>query len=120
MPLPSRKLISVFDADPELAARLGAGIVDAARAQALVRVVARLMLLLWALADRWGTVGPDGVAVPLKLTHKVLGRVIRAQRPSVTAAIRELQRRGMLSPRKEGGWLLHGEVETHLELLENG
>src|SRR3954469_7136241 len=37
------------------------------------RVDVRLMLLMWYLADRWGKVEPQGVAIPLNLTHTVLG-----------------------------------------------
>jgi CRP/FNR family cyclic AMP-dependent transcriptional regulator len=82
------------------------------------RVDARLLMLFWQLADRWGTVGPDGVTVPLKLTHKTLGRLVRAQRPSVTASLRELSQRGLLTRRQsDGAWILHGEPGLQLRLL---
>ena len=29
-------------------------------------------MLLWYLAERWGRVTPDGVIVPLRLTHETL------------------------------------------------
>ncbi|MEZ5120876.1 MAG: hypothetical protein R2736_04760 [Solirubrobacterales bacterium] len=38
------------------------------------RVDGRLLLLFWRLAERWGRMTPDGIAVPLKLTHETLGR----------------------------------------------
>ena len=41
----------------------------------------RTLLFLWHLADRWGRVGADGVQVPVRVTHKTLGRPVRAQRP---------------------------------------
>ncbi|HEY7620254.1 MAG TPA: Crp/Fnr family transcriptional regulator [Solirubrobacteraceae bacterium] len=81
------------------------------------RVDVRLLLLFWQLADRWGTVGVDGVAVPLRLTHKTLGRLVRAQRPSVTASLHELARRGIVERRRDGTWLLHGEPSRQLRLL---
>jgi CRP/FNR family cyclic AMP-dependent transcriptional regulator len=82
------------------------------------RVDTRLLLLFWHLADTWGTVGPDGVSVPLPLTHKTLGRLIRAQRPSVTASLHELAARGLLTRRpSDGAWLLHGEPGPQLNAL---
>ena len=81
------------------------------------RVDVRLLLLFWQLADRWGTVGPDGVTVPLRLTHKTLGRLVRAQRPSVTASLHAMSRRGLVDRQHDGTWLLHGEPSTQLQLL---
>jgi len=83
------------------------------------RVDARLLMLFWQLADRWGRVGPDGVTVPLQLTHKVLGRLVRAQRPSVTASLRHLSECGLLTRRHpDGAWMLHGEPDVQLRLLQ--
>jgi CRP/FNR family transcriptional regulator, cyclic AMP receptor protein len=82
------------------------------------RVDARLLLLFWHLADGWGRVGPDGVTVPLHLTHKTLGRLIRAQRPSVTAALHALAERGLLTRRaSDGAWQLHGDPGHQLDAL---
>ncbi len=75
----------------------------------LTRVDARLELLFWSLADRWGRVGPDGVVLDLPLTHQVLGRLIGAQRPSVTTALSDLGRRGVVERREDGAWILHGD-----------
>jgi CRP/FNR family cyclic AMP-dependent transcriptional regulator len=75
----------------------------------LTRVDDRLLALLWHLAERWGRVTPRGVAVPLRLTHRVLARLIGARRPSVTSALTGLQRRGRLERRADGAWVLHGE-----------
>jgi CRP/FNR family transcriptional regulator, cyclic AMP receptor protein len=71
------------------------------------RVEARLHLLLWHLADRWGTVRPDGVFVPLRLTQSVLAQLVAARRPTVSAALGELERDGLLM-RTPSGWLLLG------------
>jgi hypothetical protein len=83
------------------------------------RVDTRLLLLFWHLADMWGTVGSDGVSVPLPLTHKTLGRLIRAHRPSVTAGLHELAARGLLTRRADGMWLLHGDPDRQLEALRD-
>lgn len=71
------------------------------------RVEDRLLLTLWHLAERWGRVRPDGIAVPLPLPHQRLADLIGAHRPSVTTAIGSLTRAGTLS-RVGGVWLLHG------------
>lgn len=79
------------------------------------RVEVRLHMLLWHLADRWGRVGPDGVIVSLGLTHTVLADLVAARRPTVTTALSELSKRGLISS-LERGWLLSGEPPV--ELLE--
>ena len=71
----------------------------------LGRVDLRLVALLWHLADRWGRVGSDGVVLPLRLTHETLGRLVGAQRPTVTLALRDLREQGVVT-RKDAGWLL--------------
>jgi CRP/FNR family transcriptional regulator, cyclic AMP receptor protein len=81
------------------------------------RLDVRLLLLFWELADRWGTVAPDGVSVPVPLTHQTLGRIIRAQRPSVTTALRHVRERGFLSRAPDGSWVLHGDASEQLRSL---
>lgn len=83
----------------------------------LRRVDARLLVLLWHLADRWGRVEPDGVHVPLRLTHQTLGRLVGAQRPSVTTALRQLADSGRVLRLEDGTWLLKGEPPDTLERL---
>lgn len=74
----------------------------------------RLLVLLWYLADRWGRVRPDGILVPLKLTHETLGRLIGARRPSVTTALHTLTEQGRISRSQERFWILHGDPPTSL------
>ena len=81
------------------------------------RLDVRLVLLFWELADRWGTVAPDGVSVPLPLTHQMIGRIIRAQRPSVTAALKELREHGFLRREGDGTWVIHGDPSEQLRRL---
>jgi CRP/FNR family transcriptional regulator, cyclic AMP receptor protein len=75
------------------------------------RLEERLLLLLWELADRYGTVRREGVYVPVPMTHEVLSQLAGARRPSVSGALARLADAGRLE-RAERGWLLHGEPPT--------
>jgi CRP/FNR family cyclic AMP-dependent transcriptional regulator len=75
----------------------------------LRRVDARLLVLLWYLADRWGRVTPDGIVLRLRLTHETLARLVGAQRPSVTTALSQLEEEGRLRRTPDRGWLLRGD-----------
>jgi CRP-like cAMP-binding protein len=75
----------------------------------LTRVDDRLLVVMWFLAERWGRVRPEGVVLPLKLTHQLLAALVGAKRPSVTTALGELTNAGLLERRDDGSWLLHGE-----------
>ncbi len=78
------------------------------------RVDDRLLLTLWHLAERWGRVRPDGIAVPLPLSHQRLADLVGAHRPSVTTAMGELARSGAVSRRDDGVWMLHGAPPAEL------
>jgi len=71
----------------------------------------RLWLFFWEVADRFGRVRPDGVAIDLPLTHEVVSHLVGARRPSVSAALARLERDGLLL-RRESGWRLTGEPPT--------
>jgi CRP-like cAMP-binding protein len=75
----------------------------------LTRVDDRLLALFWALAERWGRVGPDGVVVALQLPHRTLAGMVGARRPSVTTALGQLMDRGLVERRAAGGWILRGK-----------
>jgi len=79
------------------------------------RVDDRLLLTLWHLAERWGRVTPEGVVVPLPLSHQRLADIVGAHRPSVTTAMGDLSRDGMLSRRGDGDWVLHGSPPERLK-----
>ncbi len=107
---------------PPLTGALAARALNRARRLALMmaivhhpRIATRLHMLLWHLADRWGRVRPDGVAVEMRLSHSVLADLIAAQRPSVTGSLRTLTDQGLLQS-LSGGWLLRGDPPS--ELLE--
>lgn len=91
--------------------------VDALRAiTAQPRLEVRLDLLLWHLAARWGRVEPAGLRLTLPLTHRLLGQLVSAERPSVTHALARLGHAGLVTG-NPGDWHLHGTLEAHLESL---
>jgi CRP/FNR family transcriptional regulator, cyclic AMP receptor protein len=98
----------VIDALFARAARRHRGLAVRLVVNQLVRLEDRLLLGMWALAERWGRVTPDGVLVPMGLTHSALARIVGARRPSVTSALGELARDRLLE-RTEDGWLLRGD-----------
>ena len=83
----------------------------------LRRVHTRVLVMMWHMADRWGKVGTEGVHVPLKLSHRALGHIVGAQRPSVTTALRRLAAEGRVSRRADGTWMLHGDPPETLARL---
>jgi CRP-like cAMP-binding protein len=76
----------------------------------------RLILLLWHLAGRWGRVEPTGIRLSLPLTHRMLGQLVAAERPSVSHALGRLAHSGIVTG-QAGDWHLHGDVDAHVESL---
>jgi CRP-like cAMP-binding protein len=72
----------------------------------LPRAEHRLLLMVAHLSDRWGRVTPDGIHLPLRLTHDVLGQLIGSRRPTVTIALNELGRQGHLVQREDTSWVI--------------
>src|SRR4029077_1973547 len=82
---------------PTIISRIVSRVVQRARYLTLTQAVThlpradvRLLILFWLLAERWGTVGTEGVYVTLPLTHEVLSTLIGAHRPTVTIALQRL------------------------------
>jgi CRP/FNR family transcriptional regulator, cyclic AMP receptor protein len=75
----------------------------------LNRVDRRLVALFWHLGQRWGRVVPDGVALPLALSHRLLGQLVGARRPTVSTALADLARDEQVLRRPDGTWLLRAE-----------
>lgn len=105
---------------PSVARALHARQVRRARGLAFQRAIAqlprvddRMLVLLWALAERWGRVSPEGVRVPVGLPHRTLATLVGARRPSVTTALTGLARDGLVERTAEG-WLLHGDPDEVL------
>ncbi|HKN94901.1 MAG TPA: Crp/Fnr family transcriptional regulator [Thermoleophilaceae bacterium] len=84
----------------------------------LKRIESRLLVVFWHFADRWGRVGPEGVTVPLRVTHQILAGVVGAQRPSVTTALSNLRRSGLIERQQDGSWLLHGSPPAEMNPVE--
>jgi CRP/FNR family transcriptional regulator, cyclic AMP receptor protein len=72
----------------------------------LPRVEERLLVLFSHLADRFGRVGPDGVVIPLRISHSTLGELVYARRPSVTTALNRLAARGLVVRDRARGYVL--------------
>jgi DNA-binding transcriptional ArsR family regulator len=79
-----------------------------------VRVDARVVGLLWHLAERWGRVTPAGIVLPLHLTHDAIAVMIGAQRPSVSTALASLAERGVVERRPDGAWVLRPDTDEEL------
>jgi CRP/FNR family transcriptional regulator, cyclic AMP receptor protein len=80
------------------------------------RLEVRLVLLLWHLAARWGKVEPSAVRLCLPLTHRLLGQLVAAERPSVSHALKRLAQSGLISGSADD-LRLHGTLEYQLESL---
>ena len=75
------------------------------------RIDRRLLLFLWHVADRWGRVTPEGVRIPMRLTHTLLADLVAARRPSVTTALAQLEHEGYVA-RHDNLIVLRGEPPT--------
>jgi CRP/FNR family transcriptional regulator, cyclic AMP receptor protein len=111
-----RRFTALLGRWPDITAALVGRAVSRSRAFALtvaisqlVGVELRLLALLWHVADRWGTPAGDGTALPMHLTHELLGSLISAQRPTVTRALGRLGDDGRVSRRADGLLVVHGE-----------
>jgi CRP/FNR family transcriptional regulator, cyclic AMP receptor protein len=80
------------------------------------RADARIALLLWHLAERWGHVVADGILVPLPLTHRLIGQLVGVERPSVSHALARLASAGLVT-RDANGLVLHGTAAHHIACL---
>jgi hypothetical protein len=78
-------------------------------------VQTRLLMILWHFADRWGRVRPDGILVDLRLSHRTLGEIVGARRPTVTSALGELRDEGRLRVLEDGRQLLLGEPPSFID-----
>jgi hypothetical protein len=66
----------------------------------------RIEALLWHLAERWGRVGTAGLIIPVALSHRMIGALIGARRPTVSTAIARLAEEERVLRRSDGSWLL--------------
>ena len=80
------------------------------------RLEVRLVLLLWHLAGRWGRVEPTGVRLSLPLTHRLLGQLVAAERPSISHALKRLAQAGLVTGPTDD-LHLHDSLEHQLQAL---
>jgi CRP/FNR family cyclic AMP-dependent transcriptional regulator len=80
------------------------------------RLEIRLTLMLWHLAARWGRVEMGGIRLSLPLTHRMLGQLVGAERPSVSHALARLAQAELVTGRGDE-WHLHGTLADHLACL---
>src|SRR5437764_316979 len=116
----SPSVCHVLKDDPELARCLIARALQRSKNMSVnmaivhqARVDVRLHMLLWHLAARWGRVRSDGTVLSLRLTHAVLADLVAARRPTVTTALSELTRRGLVKSDGET-WVLSGDAPGEL------
>ena len=65
----------------------------------------RVHLVLWHLADRWGSTEEHGAFLPLKLSRVALADLVSSTRESVSRALGELRRLGLVHERGSGFFL---------------
>jgi CRP/FNR family cyclic AMP-dependent transcriptional regulator len=74
----------------------------------------RLLGLFRYLALRWGRVTTRGIVISLSLSHRLLGELVGARRPTVTVALKALTDAGEVARTADGAWLLtqHPHAES--------
>lgn len=80
----------------------------------LSRVDDRILALFWHLADTWGRVRPEGVAIPLPLTHRLIGRLVAAERATISLALSRLAAEELLVKIGPRTWLLSHRSQERL------
>jgi CRP-like cAMP-binding protein len=75
----------------------------------MTKVDRRLLALFWHLAERWGRMTATGVHVPLRISHRLLGQLVGARRPTISSAVAQLATSGELIRRPDSTWLLTGD-----------
>jgi DNA-binding transcriptional ArsR family regulator len=52
--------------------------------------------------------------MPLSLSHRLLGQLVGARRPTVTLALARLDDAGLVHREDDGTWVLHGHQPSEL------
>ncbi len=73
----------------------------------LPRIDHRLLLTFRYVAERWGIKGPQGMKIPIRLSHRNLAALIGARRPKVSSALTSLAERGLIEQEKDGTWIFY-------------
>ena len=103
--LPREEFEQLYRDNPDVAQAIIRGLgrrlrhmVQLAETLAFRDVAARLALLLATYADRLGVTTPDGVELTLDRTQEEIALEIGAARESVSRGLKQLQRKGLLTP----------------------
>ena len=75
--------------------------------------------MFWLLGERWGTVGPEGITIPLPLTHETVAMIIGVRRPAATLGLQRLASAGLLLRRGSNRWLLTNQAVTLLDAIDS-
>lgn len=110
------RITALIGRRPQLLVNFSSRLIRRARASTYLTVVShlprvedRVLATLWHIASAWGRVTSDGVRIPFRITHEVIGEIVGAHRPSVTVAMQTLQARGVLLRAQGGGYVLIGD-----------
>jgi CRP-like cAMP-binding protein len=71
----------------------------------LPRIEQRLLAVLMSVAERWGRLRPDGIAIDVPLSNDLLARMVGARAPTVSLGLRRLRDEDLLR-RYGDAWLL--------------
>lgn len=74
------------------------------------RVEDRILSLFADLAERFGRMTPEGVIIDLGLTHELIGRLVGAQRPTVSLALSVHASEGVIARLETGAWRVAPEA----------
>jgi CRP-like cAMP-binding protein len=96
----------LFDALLERAMRRVRRLGAQAALDSRVGIERRVLLTLMHLAERCGRRTPEGVVIPLPLSHQMLAELVGAQRPSVSTALSRLASSGALKRTDKRGWIV--------------
>lgn len=118
------RLTGIIGRWPELIAAVVGRAVERSRVLAVRMGIAqmagvelRMLALLWHLAARFGHRQGDRCVVPIRLTHQMLGALVRTQRPTASGALRRLAEQGLVARADDGWWALSGDPPDRLEAL---
>jgi hypothetical protein len=111
---------------PEIVAAVVGRAVERSRALAVTFGIAqlpgaelRVLALLWHLAERFGHQDGDRWVVPIRLTHRMIGALVRTQRPTVSTALGRLAERGLIARAGDGSWAVAGAPPERIDALRH-
>jgi CRP/FNR family cyclic AMP-dependent transcriptional regulator len=84
-----------------------------------VRVEDRVLMLLLAVAERWGRIVKDGIRIDIPLTVTALAELVAAQRQTVSMIMTRLGRDGRVR-RTPSGWMVRGSLAAEFEQARGG